>query len=323
MVSLVEGASSVLLRVLPRGLFLKIRTAWLKARKRAAPLMRLIYGNFTTAQLIADIDAHLDRDWDILMVHSSVNNLSPLHDGNAMELLKALMEYVGPDRTLVMPAFNFGDDGEGARDMLRRTGRLDLRRAPSQMGLMTELFRRSRGVVQSRHPISRVAAIGPRAADLVAGHDRTPSGMGPGSPFDYMARHNAQILGIGKSFQVMTQVHHVESLLADDWPAPTITLPPSRNCRRQRRGDRAVTRRSSAAVAIQYLEAARHHVGRATARVALSPLHNVCGASGRSYRSTGECRKARGYTVRPLSDIRHILRHYRALSNRPPSGSPT
>lgn len=226
MVSLVEGASSILLRILPRGPFLKLRNAWHKARKRAAPVMRLIYGNFTTAELIADIDAHLDRDWDILMVHSSINNLSPLHDGSAMELLKALMEYVGPDRTLVMPAFNFGDDGEGARDMLVRTGRFDLRRSPSRMGLMTELFRRSRGVVQSRHPASRVAAIGPRATDLVAGHERTPDGIGPGSPFDYMARHNAQILGIGKSFQVMTQVHHVEGLLEDEWPAPTTTLPP-------------------------------------------------------------------------------------------------
>ena len=226
--SLVESASSVLLRILPRGLFLKIRNTWLKTRKRAAPVLRLIHGKFTTAELIADIDAHLDRDWDILMVHSSVNNLSPLYDGSAMELLKALMEYVGPDRTLVMPAFNFGDDGEGARDMLVRMGRFDLRRTPSKMGLMTELFRRSRGVLQSRHPVYRVAAIGPRAEDLVAGHDRTPSGMGPGSPFDYMARHNAQILGIGKPFQVMTQVHNAESLLEDDWPAPTTTLPPLR-----------------------------------------------------------------------------------------------
>jgi len=224
-VSLVESASSILLRFLPRGAFLKLRNAYMRVRKQSAPLLRLIHGNFSTEELIADIDTHLDSDWEILMVHSSVNNLSPLHDGSAMELMKALMDYVGPHRTLVMPAFNFGNEGEGARDVFKRTGRFDLRRAPSQMGLMTELFRRSRGVVQSRHPVYRVAAIGPRADDLIAGHDQTPSGMGPGSPFDYMARHNAQILGIGKPFQVMTQVHHVESLLEDDWPAPTASLP--------------------------------------------------------------------------------------------------
>jgi hypothetical protein len=40
-----------------------------------------------------------------------------------------------------------------------------------------------------------------------------------------MALNNAHIIGIGKSFQVMTQVHHVESLLAEEWPAPQLSLP--------------------------------------------------------------------------------------------------
>jgi hypothetical protein len=40
-----------------------------------------------------------------------------------------------------------------------------------------------------------------------------------------MAQHNAQIIGIGKTFQVMTQTHHVEILLGEDWPAPQTVLP--------------------------------------------------------------------------------------------------
>jgi predicted sulfurtransferase len=40
-----------------------------------------------------------------------------------------------------------------------------------------------------------------------------------------MARHKAQIVGIGKTFQVMTQTHHVESLLGEEWPAPRTRLP--------------------------------------------------------------------------------------------------
>lgn len=222
----VESFSSVLLRVLPSEHFLKLRNTYLKARTRAAPLIRRIYGTFSTQELIAEIDRHLDTDWQILMVHSSINNMLPMYQGNVMELLQALIEYCGPERTLVMPTFNFGEYGEGARDMLKKDPRFDLRRSPSHMGLLTEMFRRSKGVVQSRHPIYRLAALGPLADELVAGHEKIPGGMGKDSPFDYMATHNAQILGIGKPFQVMTQVHHVESLVGDAWPAPVKHVAP-------------------------------------------------------------------------------------------------
>ncbi len=223
--NLVESLSSVLLKLLPREYFLKVRSAYFKLKKRASPLLRLVYGTFTTSDLIDEIDHHLDSDWRILMVHSSVNNLHPMYNGSALELLKALIDYCGPDRTLVMPAFNFGEGEEGTRGMLQKNPRFDLRRTPSQMGLLTELFRRSKGVVQSRHPAYRVAALGPLAESLTAGHEHAPSGMGKATPFDFMAEHKAQIVGIGKTFQVMTQVHHVESLLDDSWPAPRNVLP--------------------------------------------------------------------------------------------------
>jgi aminoglycoside 3-N-acetyltransferase len=222
---LIESLSSTLLRLLPRQYFLQIRSIYFKLRKKASPLLCLIHGTFSTDDLLVEIDRRIGKDWQILMVHSSVNNLLPMYKGNALELLKALMNYCGPERTLVMPAFNFGEDDEGARGALKRNPRFDLRRTPSQMGLMTELFRRSKGVLQSRHPIYRVAALGPQAEALIRGHELVPSGMGAGTPFDYMAQYNARILGIGKTFQVMTQAHHIESLLGPDWPAPEKVLP--------------------------------------------------------------------------------------------------
>lgn len=222
---MIEHLSAAMLRVLPRKQFLQVRNGYIKLKAKAAPLLRLIHGTFTTQDLIAEIDHKVDKDWSVLMVHSSMNGLEPMYEGSAMELLKALIDYCGPDRTLVMPAFYFGEGGEGTRVALKRNPRFDLRRTPSQMGLLTELFRRTPGAVQSLHPAYRVAALGPEAEALVQGHENT-AGMGAGSPFDYMARHNAQIVGIGKTFQVMTQVHHVESLLGDDWPGPQRTLQP-------------------------------------------------------------------------------------------------
>lgn len=223
--NLTESLSSLLLRLLPREHFLKIRMAYFRLRKKASPLLRFIHGTFTTEELIEEIDARLDQDWDILMVHSSVNNLAPMYQGSALELVKGLIDYCGPERTLVMPAFNLGDGDEGARETLRKNPRFDLRRTPSHMGLATELFRRHKGVVQSKHPAYRIAALGPHAIDLTKGHELAPSGMGENTPFDFMAKQRAQILGIGKSFQVMTQAHHVETLVGEEWPAPTTSLP--------------------------------------------------------------------------------------------------
>jgi len=223
--NLIESLSSTLLKILPREYFLKTRSIYFKLRKKSGPLLCLLHGTFTTSDIINEIDKRLDRDWQILMVHSSINGLLPMYKGNALELLKALIEYCGPNRTLVMPAFNFGEAREGAREILKKCPRFDVRRTPSQMGLLTELFRRSKGVRQSRHPAYRVAALGPEAEALTSCHELAPGGMGKGTPFDYMARHNAHIIGIGKSFQVMTQVHQVESLLGSEWPVPHTLLP--------------------------------------------------------------------------------------------------
>ena len=104
--------------------------------------------------------------------------------------------------------------------MFSRNPRFDLRRTPSQMGLLSEMFRRSKGVLSSRHPVMRVASRGPLAREITADHERAPLPCGTGSPFDHMARRDTLILGIGKPFEVLTQVHHAEDLLGDDFPVP-------------------------------------------------------------------------------------------------------
>ena len=82
--SLVESASAFLLKVLPSGAFLRVRNAYLSARTKAAPLIRRLYGTYDTAQLIAEIDARIDDDWQVLMVHSSLNGLAPTYTGNPL-----------------------------------------------------------------------------------------------------------------------------------------------------------------------------------------------------------------------------------------------
>jgi aminoglycoside N3'-acetyltransferase len=219
--NLFERVSDLAVRRLRPEHISELRSRYQSTRKKFYPLMRTVYGTFGTAELSRHLEERLGREFEILMVHSSVNNMAPMFTEGPIELLRMLKEYCGPERTLVMPAFYFGDPKLGGiRETFRRNPRFDVLRTPSQMGLLTELFRRTSGVRQSRNPVYRVSALGPLAEDLVRGHEHADSPAGRGTPFDFMANRNTLILGIGKPYEVLTQVHHAEAILGEEFPVP-------------------------------------------------------------------------------------------------------
>jgi aminoglycoside N3'-acetyltransferase len=229
--SVLETLSGLAVRHLPRKQLLTLRERYLGMRRKLFPLMRLAYGTFDAAQLRQHLEERVGHDYEILMVHSSLNHMLPMYTGNAGQLLQMLVDFCGPDRTLAMPAFYFGDpELNDVVESYRRNPVFDLRRTPSQMGILTELFRRSPGVRQSLHPTHRVAARGPLADALTRGHESAGSIFGLGTPFDFMAKHETCVIGIGKPFEVLTQAHTVEDLLGEAFPVPhrmssvTVTL---------------------------------------------------------------------------------------------------
>ena len=222
-----EFVSGLALRHLKGPQVEALRDGYFAARARLAPVIRLVHGSFDTAALRTHLESRVGDDFEVLMVHSSVNHMKPMYSDSALDLVRMLMAWCGPQRTLVMPAFYFGAPGtQGAFDTFQRTPRFDLRRTPSQMGLATELFRRMPGVVCSRHPVYRMAACGPLARELVAGHEHAAAPTGLGTPFEFMAKCNTRIIGIGKPMQVLTQAHHVEGLMGDDYPVPSVVREP-------------------------------------------------------------------------------------------------
>ena len=199
----------------------RLRSTYFNLRRTLHPVMRSVYGTFDAAQLRQHLEQRVGRDFEILMVHSSINHMKPMFTGGPLDMVRMLIDFCGPERTLAMPAFYFGDPAiGGAFATFQQRPRFDIRRTPSQMGLATELFRRMPDVVQSRHPIYRISAIGPLAKELTAGHEIAASPAGRGSPFEFMAQHDTRIMGIGKPIQVMTQAHHVEQIMGDEFPVP-------------------------------------------------------------------------------------------------------
>jgi aminoglycoside 3-N-acetyltransferase len=220
-VSAVEFASGLAKRFLDEDRVEGLRNLYFKGRARLAPLMCRVYGTFDCAALRRHLEQRVGRDFQVLMVHSSVNHMKPMFTDGPLELVRMLIDFCGPTRTLAMPAFYFGENGEGAYASFVRNPRFDLRRMPSQMGLATELFRRMPGVRWSRHPVYRISALGPLAEELTRGHEHASSAAGRGSPFETMARLDTCIIGIGKPIQVMTQAHHTEELMGDEFPLPS------------------------------------------------------------------------------------------------------
>lgn len=222
--SLLETLSGLAVRHLSQDRINVLRNAYFSSRAKFYPLLKAVHGTFNAADLRAHLEQRTGRDFEILMVHSSVNHMRPMYTEGPLELVRMLMAFCGPDKTLAMPAFYFGDPAIGSTvATFKQNPRFDLRRTPSQMGLATELFRRMPGVVQSRHPVYRISALGPLAKAMAEGHERCEHPSGAGSPFDFMAKHNTLIIGIGKPFQVLTQVHHAEALMGDEFPVPRAT----------------------------------------------------------------------------------------------------
>lgn len=135
------------------------------------------------------------------IIHASLKSIGQVQ-GGAVTVVQALEEAVGPQGTLLMPAFaNPQPDGI-----------FDIARTPSRTGLISETFRHCPGVLRSRHPTHAVAAWGARAAEFVADHHHT-SGLGVGSPFHKAAQADAQVLMIGCALDRLSVIHVAEAMV--------------------------------------------------------------------------------------------------------------
>jgi aminoglycoside 3-N-acetyltransferase len=138
---------------------------------------------------------------DVLIVHSSMKSVGRV-EGGPEAVVRALQRAATEAGTILMPVFS-----APAPDGIWRQAQ-----TPSRTGLITETFRRMPGVMRSLHPTHSVAAWGRRAADFVAGHDRT-SGLGVGSPFHKAAAAGADVIMIGCRIVSCSLIHVAEAIL--------------------------------------------------------------------------------------------------------------
>lgn len=166
------------------------RNLWRAHRwKRLREKLIKKYGAFTAEQLVAFCRASGIQENGVLFVQCSYNDLVT-YSGTPYELVSALRELVGPQGTLLMPTYSTNEQDTTCRPF-------DVLREPTYTGIIPELFRREEGVIRSLHPWHSICGLGPRAKELLDGHENCIYGDGPDSPFDRMRKINAQTLCLG------------------------------------------------------------------------------------------------------------------------------
>jgi aminoglycoside 3-N-acetyltransferase len=212
------GVRGMLRQVLSQERRTELKRLQALARKRFGPVLSLINGTFTTQELLSELGRRLPQDFEILMVHSSFDGFLPMYKGTAKELVNALIDFCGPNRTLVMPAFVLGGRNYDACEYFKSRP-FDIRRTPSEAGLITEVFRRTPNVLRSLHPTCSLCALGPLGKEMTNGHHVSRTGMSPDGPFGVMTRRRTGILGLGvEYYRTLTHVHTVGDQMGDTFP---------------------------------------------------------------------------------------------------------
>ncbi|MFG2798298.1 AAC(3) family N-acetyltransferase [Streptomyces pseudovenezuelae] len=167
----------------------------------------------------------------ILLVHASLSGT-----GLAPAVVRdALLRVLGPEGTLVTPAFTPENSDTSDRDRALTAELTEQEKAAYRaampafdpdvtacpaVGALADCVRATPGAVRSVHPQTSFAAIGPRARELLAGHD-PHCHLGEQSPLAQLYAVGAQILLFRVGFEACSAFHLAEYRMAPLLPTRT------------------------------------------------------------------------------------------------------
>ena len=146
---------------------------------------------------------------DVVLVHSSLRKLGPV-EGGADTVIEALLEAVGPGGTLALPTHTW-KVVNADQPVFHQT------LTPSNVGVLTNVFRKRPGVIRGLHPTHSVAAIGARAAELLAGHELDDTPCSATSPYGRLRDWGGKVLIIGEALNCCTFFHGCEQWAGMPW----------------------------------------------------------------------------------------------------------
>jgi aminoglycoside 3-N-acetyltransferase len=179
----------------------------------------------TVASLSQDLLKLGVQNDQIILVHTSLSNIGWVC-GGAQTVIMALLQAVGENGTLVMPAHS-GDFSNPAEwenppvpkewiaQIYENMPAFDVNFSPTRsMGRIAELFRTLPQVLRSNHPQVSFAARGKYAKQITENHELTPQ-LGLNSLLGKMYELNAKVLLLGTDYHSCTSFHLAETFITE------------------------------------------------------------------------------------------------------------
>lgn len=186
----------------------KQRRKYLAKQKQSAEVI-------TAQKLIHDLQKIGLKQNDAVLVHCSMSKIGYIENG-AADIVNAIEKVIGAEGTLMMPSF----PAKGRnKDYLETNGGFDVRSTPSQMGVVTEYFRKLPNVKRSFHPTDPVCARGKLATWITESHFGQITPYNASSPFRKLCECNGKILMLGTTLNgACTNLHTLEDVVDFKYP---------------------------------------------------------------------------------------------------------
>lgn len=153
---------------------------------------------------------------DILIVHSSMEGLRSV-SASPRQIIQVLLECLGPEGTLVMPAFPYYKKNGTEENPGILT--YDPKQTLAWTGILPNVFLTVNGTCRSRYPNNSLAANGRYAQEMFARELEEKHSHGECSAWNFCAKHHAKVLFLGvKPNHALSEIHLGEDLLGDEWP---------------------------------------------------------------------------------------------------------
>ena len=191
----------------------------------------------TPARLVRDLRKLGVTKGQTLLAHVSLRSIGWV-DGGAEAVVAALRQAVGASGNVVMLTATQENSRSSRAHQAKIAGlapgvvekylqtmpAFDVDHTPCDTGAVAEALRtaRSAGAVRSEHPQSSFAAIGPDAAQLMAGH-LLECHHGEDSPLAKLYARDARVLMIGVGYRACTAIHLAEYRYTQDPPVRDYT----------------------------------------------------------------------------------------------------
>jgi aminoglycoside 3-N-acetyltransferase len=156
---------------------------------------------------------------DVLLVHSALRRIGPI-EGGADGIIDAFLHVLSPSGLLAVPTHTWSTVND-QQPVFHETY------TPSHVGTLTNVLRARPTAVRSLHPTHSVAAIGSRAREFTASHERDTTPCSPTSPYGKMVTWRGKIILLGVDLTRCTFFHCLEELagLGDLWSIDPIARP--------------------------------------------------------------------------------------------------